>query len=332
MEGRRRVRDIYVDDGSTDGTAAELATCCDPILAAVRAPQASGGQSSAGADRGAGGAGAHHRHDGRRRAERPRLLPALLAAMEAGGPRIGMVAGQRLGRKDTGFKRWQSRIANQVRAFILKDGRRDTGCGLKAIRREVYHRRCPISMPCIGSCRPSSGARAMTWPMSTWSTVPALSGTVQLWILRSALGRHSRPRRRMVADPPSPAASRSSLERRPMLAEIARATGDYLHDVFVNQLDWWIVLGFVAQILFTMRFVVQWIASEKAGKSVIPFSFWTFSIGGGALLLLYALVRRDPVYILGQGLSLLIYFRNVSFVMERREACRREGRAAGLSC
>ena len=111
-----------------------------------------------------------------------------------------------------------------------------------------------------------------------------------------------------------------------MLAEIARATGDYLHDVFINQFDWWIVLGFVAQILFTLRFVVQWLASERAGKSVIPFSFWTFSIGGGALLFLYAIVRRDPVYILGQGLSLLIYFRNVSFVLrERREAAAGKG-------
>ena len=105
-----------------------------------------------------------------------------------------------------------------------------------------------------------------------------------------------------------------------MLVDLARATGDYLHEVFVNQLDWWIILGFVAQVLFTMRFVVQWVASERAGKSVIPFSFWTFSIGGGALLLVYAIVRRDPVYILGQGLSLVIYFRNVSFVLKERRA------------
>lgn len=102
-----------------------------------------------------------------------------------------------------------------------------------------------------------------------------------------------------------------------MLVDLARSTGDYLHEVFVNQLDWWIILGFVAQVLFTMRFVVQWVASERAGKSIIPFSFWTFSIGG-ALLLLYAIVRRDPVYILGQGLSLVIYFRNVSFVLRER--------------
>ena len=113
-----------------------------------------------------------------------------------------------------------------------------------------------------------------------------------------------------------------------MLVELTRSIGGYLHEVFINQLDFWIVLGFVAQVLFTMRFVVQWLASERAGKSVIPFSFWSYSIGGGALLFLYALVRRDPVYILGQGLSLLIYFRNVSFVLRERAALAARGGAS----
>ena len=90
---------------------------------------------------------------------------------------------------------------------------------------------------------------------------------------------------------------------------------NYLHDVFVAQFDGWIVLGFVAQALFTMRFVVQWIASERARKSVIPVAFWFFSIGGGSLLLIYAIKRRDPVFIAGQAFSLLIYARNVYFIM-----------------
>ncbi|HEU4804451.1 MAG TPA: lipid-A-disaccharide synthase N-terminal domain-containing protein, partial [Nitrobacter sp.] len=66
---------------------------------------------------------------------------------------------------------------------------------------------------------------------------------------------------------------------------------NYLYDVFVTQFDGWVVLGFVAQGFFTMRFVVQWIASERARKSVIPVAFWFFSIGGGTLLLAYALYR-----------------------------------------
>ena len=93
----------------------------------------------------------------------------------------------------------------------------------------------------------------------------------------------------------------------------------YLHDVFVAQLDWWVVLGFVAQALFSARFLVQWIASERAGRSIIPTAFWLFSIGGGVLLFAYSLYRKDPVFIAGQGLGLFIYLRNLYFVL-------REGR------
>src|SRR5919204_2317666 len=89
----------------------------------------------------------------------------------------------------------------------------------------------------------------------------------------------------------------------------------YLHDVFIVKFDAWVVLGFVAQAFFTMRFLVQWIASERARASVIPVAFWFFSIGGGVLLLIYALYRRDPVFIAGQGLGLFIYLRNLYFVM-----------------
>ena len=89
----------------------------------------------------------------------------------------------------------------------------------------------------------------------------------------------------------------------------------YLHDVFIMQFDGWVVLGFVAQGFFTMRFVVQWIASERARKSVVPVAFWFFSIGGGALLLVYALYRRDPVFIAGQALGLVVYVRNLYFII-----------------
>jgi len=108
-----------------------------------------------------------------------------------------------------------------------------------------------------------------------------------------------------------------------MLIEIAHAVGGYLHDVFIVRLDWWVLLGFLAQGFFTARFVVQWIASERAGKSVIPLAFWIFSIGGGLLLLAYALYRRDPVFIAGQAFGVFVYLRNLFFVMrERRGAAR----------
>ena len=75
-----------------------------------------------------------------------------------------------------------------------------------------------------------------------------------------------------------------------------------------------IVVGFAGQGLFAMRFILQWLSSEKQAKSVIPIAFWYFSIGGGAVLLLYAIWRQDPVIICGQGLGLFIYLRNLYFI------------------
>lgn len=82
----------------------------------------------------------------------------------------------------------------------------------------------------------------------------------------------------------------------------------------------WIGLGFFAQFLFMMRFVVQWIASERARRSVVPEMFWYFSIGGGLLLLAYSIYRVDPVYMFGQGLGLIIYGRNLYFVWTHKRA------------
>ena len=75
-----------------------------------------------------------------------------------------------------------------------------------------------------------------------------------------------------------------------------------------------IIVGFAGQGLFAMRFIIQWLSSEKQAKSVIPVAFWYFSIGGGAVLLLYAIWRQDPVIICGQGLGLFIYLRNLYFI------------------
>ena len=99
-----------------------------------------------------------------------------------------------------------------------------------------------------------------------------------------------------------------------MAADWIQALGTYLHDVFVVRFDAWVVLGLIGQAFFTMRFVVQWIASERARASVIPVSFWFFSIGGGLVLFIYALYRKDPVFIAGQGLGLFVYLRNLYFI------------------
>jgi len=80
----------------------------------------------------------------------------------------------------------------------------------------------------------------------------------------------------------------------------------------------WIGLGMFAQLLFSARFIVQWIASEKAGKSVVPVAFWFLSIGGSALLLVYAIYRKDPVFILGQATGSLIYTRNLYLIWREK--------------
>ncbi|TMV85657.1 lipid A biosynthesis protein [Thioclava sp. BHET1] len=83
----------------------------------------------------------------------------------------------------------------------------------------------------------------------------------------------------------------------------------------------WIGIGLLGQLLFTARFLVQWIASERQGRSVIPVAFWYFSIGGGLILFFYAVQRRDPVFMLGQSLGLIIYIRNLWLIhAERRRA------------
>jgi|SRR5208283_1501862 len=83
-----------------------------------------------------------------------------------------------------------------------------------------------------------------------------------------------------------------------------------------------LVLGFFGQGLFFGRFLVQWIASERQGRSVVPIAFWYFSIGGGGLLLIYAILKKDPVFILGQGGGLIIYLRNIYLIHRERSSGR----------
>jgi|EndMetStandDraft_5_1072996.scaffolds.fasta_scaffold50306_3 lipid-A-disaccharide synthase-like uncharacterized protein len=85
----------------------------------------------------------------------------------------------------------------------------------------------------------------------------------------------------------------------------------------------WIGLGFTAQAMFMMRFVIQWLASEKARRSVVPEAFWYWSLAGGFMLFVYAVYRLDPVFMLGQLSGLFIYARNLYFIRRSR----REGQA-----
>jgi lipid-A-disaccharide synthase-like uncharacterized protein len=85
---------------------------------------------------------------------------------------------------------------------------------------------------------------------------------------------------------------------------------------------WWVVLGLTAQLAFSMRFIVQWIASERARRSYVPVAFWYLSIVGGAMLLSYAIYRQDVVFILGQAMGLIVYTRNLVLIHKAKKADR----------
>jgi lipid-A-disaccharide synthase-like uncharacterized protein len=76
----------------------------------------------------------------------------------------------------------------------------------------------------------------------------------------------------------------------------------------------WLAIGLLGQAMFSARFLVQWIATERRRQSVVPRQFWYFSVGGGLTLLAYAIYRRDPVFILGQSAGLFVYARNLYFI------------------
>ena len=84
----------------------------------------------------------------------------------------------------------------------------------------------------------------------------------------------------------------------------------------------WLAVGLAGQIAFGARFLVQWIASERKGRSVIPIAFWWLSLLGGVVLLAYAIYRRDPVFIIGQGSGLIVYARNLVLIRRRRARVR----------
>ena len=81
----------------------------------------------------------------------------------------------------------------------------------------------------------------------------------------------------------------------------------------------WIIIGFTGQALFSARFIVQWLASERLKRSIIPTAFWYFSLAGGLTLLAYALHKQDPVFIAGQGLGLIVYLRNLYLIRSGRQ-------------
>jgi dolichol-phosphate mannosyltransferase len=141
LDGQWRFEVVYVNDGSSDGTEAELKRLMaqHPWLRRVRHKQSCGQSAAVRSGVTAARAPLIVTLDGDGQND-PAFIPALLRALEAGGGKVGLIAGQRVKRKSGGFKKFQSRIANAVRGAVLRDGTRDTGCGLKAFRRDVFLR------------------------------------------------------------------------------------------------------------------------------------------------------------------------------------------------
>ena len=103
-----------------------------------------------------------------------------------------------------------------------------------------------------------------------------------------------------------------------MLMRLSHDLGVYFYDIVVTRFDLWAAFGVLAQFVFGARFLVQWIASEKAERSVIPVGFWFLSIGGGLMTLIYGFARKDHVIILGQAFSVFIYVRNLMLIARER--------------
>ena len=101
-----------------------------------------------------------------------------------------------------------------------------------------------------------------------------------------------------------------------------RQINNFLYETFVSKFDLWLMVALAAQFMFSGRFLVQWISSERVGQSVMPLAFWFFSVAGGVLTLIYGVAKREPVIIFGQFLAMLIYLRNLMLIFKN------EGRPA----
>ena len=95
---------------------------------------------------------------------------------------------------------------------------------------------------------------------------------------------------------------------------------EFLHESFgITKFEFfWLTIGLIGQLLFFSRFVIQWLSSEKAGRSVMPVSFWYMSLGGSIFLLAYSIYRVDPIFIMGFSLNMIIYFRNLALIKKEQ--------------
>lgn len=102
------------------------------------------------------------------------------------------------------------------------------------------------------------------------------------------------------------------------MGSVSEAFHSFVKIIGIRPFNVWIILGFTGQAMFTARFIVQWIASEKKGESFIPVVFWFLSVFGSSIVLAYAIYRRDPVFIAAYGFGNFIYFRNLILIYKKK--------------
>ena len=308
---------IYVDDGSTDETAARV-LALHAALPEVRLVQheRSAGQSAAihsGVLVARGGVICTLDGDGQ---NPPSEIPKLAAELQgrAFPEGVALIAGQRVGRQDTASKRLASRAANGLRAQLLKDETRDTGCGLKMIRRDVY-----LGLPYFDHMHrylPALVAR------DGWKTMHVDVAHAPRHAGRSNYANFSRA----MVGAYDLVGVMWLIRRRKKARGVERHGGLSLEDLFrIFRVDhwgefWWVMVGLSGQVMFSARFLIQWIMSERARRSVMPIAFWYFSLAGGMILLAYAIYRRDPVFMLGQATGLIVYVRNLWLIHAAKRA------------
>ena len=315
---------VIVDDGSTDDSRAVLARLMEkypelrPVVLAVNVGQSAATVAGIRASRG-GWVGLLDAD-----LQNP---PADLAAMWDVLPGHDAALGWRTTRQDRWTKRVVSRVANRIRNAALGQSIRDTGCSVRIIARD-FAERLPAFAGAhrfFGPLLLREGAWIVQMPVTHRPRAQGKShyhfGNRSIRVVVDLLGVAwllRRPVRFEVAPVFQEVAAGLKSASGPT-TEVERWRGGGM-----TSLAQWQIVGFVGQGVFTARFLVQWVASEKKRDSVVPVAFWWLSLIGGLNLLVYAIHRADPVFIVGQSMGMVVYVRNLMLVSKRKRRARDE--------
>jgi len=303
---------IFVDDGSEDDTAARLKHLQNRT--SLRCALSSTAAMPGRAERCGSGVRAAHGSSSLHSTETARTIPPTFAGCwrrftprQIHADRHGV--GRAVKRKDPLVKRLVSRLANRFRIRMLRDGATDVGCGLKAFRRDAF-----LALPYfdhmhryLAALMQREGYRGAL--RGCWAS-PSPARPFEIWRVGQAGRKYRGHSRRALA---AEALSRRGRDEGVVMQFHALLTPERI----------WLAIGFAGQALFASRFIIQWFKSEMEGRSVIPLAFWYFSLGGGIVLLAYAIYKKDLVSSSARraassstGRNLYLIFRERSLLRE----------------